>query len=304
MKNGSKHKGVVVPMITPITADGKLDEAAVDRLTDSLCTGGVEGIFVLGTTGEGVNVPKAFRKQLVERVAGRKKSHCRIYAGMGDLRRADFDSVNEFFHAGADAVVVHPPIFERASPEDLYDWYRSLLDKLEGPALIYNMPSTTGISIPLDVVEKLMSHPRLVGVKDSENNAIRHEEMLKRFGGRTDFSIFIGVGAQMEKGLRLGADGIVPSVGNLIPDTCCDLCAAARDGNWTEAQHHFSRMSAVAGLYQKGRTLDESLAALKGALHCQGICAPNVFPPLKTLTPLQLEKMRHEMERLHLLNGK
>lgn len=304
MKNGSKHTGVVVPMITPITADGKLDEAAVDRLTDSLCAGGVEGIFVLGTTGEGANVPKKFRKQLVERVARRKKSHCRIYAGLGDLRRADFAGANEFFDAGADAVVAHPPITERVASEALHEWYRALLDKLEGPALMYNMPSTTGVSIPLEVVQKLLGHPRLVGIKDSENNSARHEELLKRFGGRKEFSVFIGVGALMEKGLRLGADGIVPSVGNLIPETCCYLCSTARDGKWQEAENHFSRMMTVAGLYQKGRTLDESLAALKGALACQGLCAPHVYPPLKTLTVPQLEKMRHEMERLHLLNGK
>ncbi len=104
-------------------------------------------------------------------------------------------------------------------------WYQALLDGLEGPLLLYNMPMTTKVSIPLDVVEKLLGHPRLAGIKDSENNPKRLEELLQRFGGRKDFSMFVGVGALMEKGLRLGADGIVPSVGNLIPDICRKLCA-------------------------------------------------------------------------------
>lgn len=291
-------------MITPITANGKLDEESTGRLVNALLKGGVEGIFVLGTTGEGANVPESLRKQLVKVVVANCHGRCRIYAGLGDLRRSQFADANEFFDAGADAVVVHPPISEKVPAENLHDWYRDLFDTLEGAAMIYNMPSTTGVSIPLDAIEKLLGHPRLIGIKDSENNPARHEELLKRFGGKKDFSIFIGVGALMEKGLKLGADGIVPSVGNLIPDSCGRLCATARAGDWAEAQDHFSRMNSVAALYQKGRTLNESLSVLKGAVHLRGYCAPHVFPPLKPMTESQLVKLQQDMEHLHLLSEK
>ena len=303
MKNGLKHRGAVVPMVTPITPPGELDFAAVDRLVDSLLAGGVEGIFVLGTTGEGAFVPEKFRLQLVGRVAEKVKGRCLVYAGLGDLRQKDFDGVNEFFRAGANAVVAHPPIAEKVPAEKLSEWYQSLLDRLEGPLLIYNIPSTTGVSIPLDTVEKLLGHPKLAGIKDSENNPARHEELLQRFGGKKNFSVFIGVGALMERGLKLGADGIVPSVGNLIPETCEKLCASARNDNWVEAENNFSRMNEVAALYQKGRTLNESLAVLKAALHCRGLCAPNVLPPLRPVSEVELILIRSEMSRLHLLNG-
>jgi dihydrodipicolinate synthase/N-acetylneuraminate lyase len=303
MKNGLKHHGAVVPMVTPFTASGGLDEAAVDRLVDSLLVGGVEGIFVLGTTGEGMNVPKEFRQTLVERVAKRAGKTCLIYAGLGDLQPVDFAAANDYFRAGADAVVAHPPISARVPATELAGWYRALLDELDGPLLIYNIPSLTGVSIPLDAVEKLSGHPKLAGIKDSENNPVRHEELLKRFGGKKDFSVFIGVGALMEKGLKLGADGIVPSVGNLIPQICQDLCASARRGDWPAVQNNFSRMNEVTALYQKGRTLNESLAVLKAALHCRGLCAPNVLPPLRRVSDVELILLRSEMSRLHLLNG-
>ena len=163
---------------------------------------------------------------------------------------------------------------------------------------------TTGVSIPLDAVEKLLGHPKLAGVKDSENNPARHEEMLKRFGGKKDFSVFIGVGALMEKGLKLGADGIVPSVGNLIPDVCHQLWVAAEKADWSAADICVARMNAVASLYQKGRNLNESLAALKAAMHCRGLCALQVLPPLRRVSETELEKIRHQMTELHLLNGK
>ncbi|HEY3761656.1 MAG TPA: dihydrodipicolinate synthase family protein [Verrucomicrobiae bacterium] len=300
IKNG-KHSGVIVPMVTPITSEGKLDDGAIDRLVDTLLAGGVQGSFIMGTTGEGTSIPRDYRLRLVQHVVGRVKGRMLLFAGIGDSHPEEIAAGNDYFKAGVDAVVSRPPA--GISPEAMLAWYRALLDGLNGPLLLYNMPMTQKVSIPLDLIEELSGHPKLAGIKDSENNPARHEELLKRFGGRKDFSVFIGVGALMEQGLRQGADGIVPSVGNLIPETCGQLFATARQGDWTEAQNHFSRMNSVAAIYQKGRTLDESLSVLKAALHVRGICAPHVFPPLKPLNGPQLEKLRHEMERMQLLNG-
>ncbi len=290
-------------MVTPFTAQGALDRTALDRLVDALLAGGVAGIFVLGTTGEGAHVPREFRRQLVEQTVRRANKRVKIFAGLGDIHRSDVSEANEFFQAGADAVVAHPPIAEKVSAAQLQGWYQSLLDKLEGPLLIYNMPLTTGVSVPLDAVENLLGHPKLAGIKDSENNPARLEETMKRFGGKKDFAVFVGVGALMEKGLKLGADGIVPSVGNLIPDVCQKLCNAAQNGRWSDAEIFYARMSNVAAVYQKGRTLNESLAALKAAVHCRGLCAPVVLPPLLSLPQTEVEQIRNLMAQLHLLNG-
>ena len=304
MRNGLKYHGAVVPLVTPFTALGALDTAALDRLVDDQIAGGVSGIFVLGTTGEGAHVPREIRRQLVAQSVARVNQRVRVYAGLGDIRAADMTEANEFFQAGADVVVVHPPILEKLAAEKLLGWYQSLLDQAKGPLMLYNMPATTGVSIPLDAVEKMLGHPRLAGLKDSENNPKRHEELLQRFGGKKDFSVFIGVGALMEKGLKLGADGIVPSVGNLIPDVCQQLCEAAKKAEWAAADQLSARMNAVALLYQNGRNLNESLAALKAAMHCRGLCAPQVLPPLCRVSDAELEKIRHQMTELHLLNGK
>lgn len=301
MNPESKPGGAVVPMITPVTEDGRLDEPAVDRLVDFLVAGGVNGIFVMGTTGEGTAIPRAYRRRLVEQTVARMKGRARVFAGIGDAHPEEIEAGNDYFRAGVDAVVSRPPV---AIPTgQILPWFRALLDGLNGPLLLYNMPMTTKISIPLDVLDNLAGHPRLAGIKDSENNPKRLEELLRRFRGKKNFSVFVGVGALMERGLRLGADGIVPSVGNLIPDVCRKLCDAARNGDWTGAGNSHSRMNAVAALYQNGRTLNESLSVLKGALHLRGLCTPSVLPPLKPLTESQLKKLGNEMERLHLLNG-
>jgi 4-hydroxy-tetrahydrodipicolinate synthase len=304
MNKSLKYHGAVVPMVTPFTAAGALDEAALHRLVDALVAGGVEGIFVLGTTGEGAYVPRQMRRRLVALTVQHAAQRTQVFAGLGDVRANDASEANDFFAVGATAVVAHPPISEKVLPENLAAWFRAVLDRVAGPLLLYNMPVTTGVSIPLDAVEQLLGHPRLVGLKDSENNPARHEELLRRFGGKTDFSVFIGVGALMEQGLKRGADGIVPSVGNLIPDVCHQLCAAAQRADWAAAATLAARMNAVAALYQKGRNLNESLAALKAAMHCRDLCAAQVLPPLCTVSEGELEKIRSQMATLHLLNGK
>ena len=169
MKKTIEPNGAVIPMVTPITAAGQLDEAAVDRVVDSLVAGGVSGIFVLGTTGEGAHVPKSFRRQLVRRAAQRAGSRCLIYAGLGDLTASEFAAANDCFRDGADAVVAHPPISTPVPVSELGCWYRTLLDQIDGPLILYNIPMTTGVSIPLDTVGEIAGTSAAGGdIKDSE----------------------------------------------------------------------------------------------------------------------------------------
>jgi 4-hydroxy-tetrahydrodipicolinate synthase len=303
MNTKPRFRGAVVPLVTPVTAAGALDEPSLDQLIDLVLAGGVEGIFVLGTTGEGVSVPREARLKFVEHTVARVRGRALVYAGIGDTCLADsVQSAKQYFQAGVDAVVAQPPVYFPLQPHEVLAYFRSLLEQLPGPMILYNIPPTTRVSIPLDVVGQLKGHPRLAGMKDSENDPRRLAELIKRFGGDPEFSIFIGVGVFMAQGLKLGAEGIVPSAGNLIPEVCHQICVSAARGDWAETERHGTRMLVVAGLYQKDRTLGQSLAVLKAALHLKGVCSSHVFPPLLPLAEPELETMRTEMRRLHLLD--
>ena len=305
MNQVSKLHGVAVPMVTPVTAAGELDEAGLDRLIDFMLAGGVDGIFVLGTTGEGPSVPNRWRLRLVKRTVDRVGGKALVYAGIGDSCFGDsVEAANEYFQAGADVVVAQPPVYFPLQPNELLAYFKGLLDRLAGPLVIYNIPSTTRVSIPLEVIGQLHGHPKLAGMKDSESDIKRLESLISRFGGQPAFSIFIGVGGFMAQGLKLGADGIVPSVGNLVPKACQELCASAARRDWAAAELQAKRMSAVSALYQEKRTLGQSLAALKAALHWRGICGPHMLSPLLPLSQQELDSVRLEMARLNLLDGK
>jgi dihydrodipicolinate synthase/N-acetylneuraminate lyase len=301
MNKNTKPGGAVVPLVTPVTAGGQLDFAALDRLIESQIAGGVEGVLILGTTGEGPCVPQALRRPLIERAVATARKRILVYANVAENSLADaIANAQDFFAAGADAIAALSPYYYPPRPAELTAWFRTLLDAAPGPVVIYNIPLTTHVSIPLDVVGKLVGYPRLVGIKDSENDAQRHEELLRRFGGRPDFSIFIGVGALMAQGLKQGADGIVPSVGNLIPKDCQQQVEAARRKDWAAVDASAARQTEVTAVYQKGRTLAQSLATLKGILHHRGICSPDVLPPLLRLTAAELEALRGEMAKANL----
>jgi 4-hydroxy-tetrahydrodipicolinate synthase len=302
MSISSKLGGAVVPLVTPITTDGQVDFTALDQLIEAQIAGGVEGLLLLGTTGEGPCVPRALRRPFVERAVATARKRLRLYVNVSENSLADsIASADESFSLGADAIAALPPFYFPLRPAELTAWFRALLDAAPGPVVLYNIPITTHVSIPLDVIAELVGHPRLAGLKDSENDPQRHEELLKRFGGREEFSIFIGVGALMAQGLKTGADGIVPSVGNLIPKDCQQQVEAARRQDWEAVEVSARRQLEVAAMYQKGRTLAQSLAALKGLLHHRGLCSPCVFPPLLPMSAPELVALGSALAKLNLL---
>jgi 4-hydroxy-tetrahydrodipicolinate synthase len=304
MKSKTKLGGAVVPLVTPATFDGRVDLPALDRLIESQIAGGVEGVLILGTTGEGPCVPQAVRRSLIERAVMTSRKRILIYANVAENSLTDaISSTQDYFTAGADVVAVLPPFYFPPQPAEVTAWYRAILDAAPGPVFIYNIPLTTQVSVPLDVIEELIDHPRLVGIKDSENDPERHQELLNRFGGRENFSILIGVGKLMAQGLKQGADGIVPSSGNLIPRDCQQQVSAARRQDWPTVDASAARQAEVTAIYQRNRNLGQSLAALKGMLHHRGLCDPHVFPPLFPMSTMELESLRAEMTDADLIES-
>lgn len=302
MNAATRYQGVTVPLVTPVTRRGELDKDALDRLLEFQLRAGVDGVFVLGTTGEGPSLPRAQRLRVVEQTVARVAGRALVYAGISENSLAEAVAMaDQYFAAGANVVVGFSPAYYPLTPPEIRAWFERLLDAVPGPLLLYNIPATTRVSIPLEILPSLLGHPRLVGIKDSEPDSKRLEKLLRQFSDVSGFSIFIGVGAYMGEGLKLGASGIVPSAGNLVPDVCRRMCAAAARQDWPEVERLAERAFRVAQLYQRQRTLGQSLAALKAALAEMGLCQPHMLPPLLECPAEERAKVRAEMEELGLL---
>ncbi len=300
----TEYAGIVVPMVTPITAAGELDESGVRRIVDYMIEGGVDGIFVLGTTGESMSAPVAMRSQLAAVLVDHVNGRARTYAGISGNALADsVQAAEEYFSAGIDAVVAHSPFYYALNDGELLDYFVTLSGRIAGPLILYNMPATTGISIPLEIVEKLSVIPNIVGLKDSERDAARQQAAAEFANSRADFAFFTGVAAYSATALRWGAAGAVPSSGNLVPSLCHEIYACACAGEWEGAEQAQARIDAVAAAYQKGRTLGQSLAGLKGAMCSRGLCGPTMLPPLQTLDEAARRQIEGNLAQLDFYDG-
>jgi len=272
--------GIIVPMVTPVQPDGSIDEPAVSRIVDRLISGGVHGIFVLGTTGESQSVHPDEAIKLVSAAAGAIKRRLPLYAGIsGNCLRASLDAAKAYAKAGADALVAHPPCYFPIDESEIEAYLRQLADALPLPLLIYNIPTTTHLSVPLDVIQRLSGHPNVAAVKDSARDADRIAELAQRYAG-TGFPVLAGCSTLFSQSLRWGVRGLVPGTANFAPEPHVQMWQAALAGDWAMVDNLQTQINALSRQYQDGRPLGKSLALLKAIMAEQGLCGPAILPPL------------------------
>ncbi|MBO5549929.1 MAG: dihydrodipicolinate synthase family protein [Prevotella sp.] len=292
--NNSKYYGVVVPMVTPVTQDGQIDVEAVNRIIEFFATSGVSPLL-MGTTGEGNSVSHADGKLLVETAVQARDnfltSHTSpltsqlIYAGLTGNCFAEQVRQAEIYTAlGADVIVATLPSYYALTAEQMYDYYKTLADCITGPLMLYNILATTHMSIPVDIIQRLADHPNIVGLKDSERDLERMAACIKIAQGRDDFAYFCGWAAQSAHSLELGGNGIVPSTGNFVPEMFQQLFDAAVAGDMATANRLQDETNEIAKIYQKDRTLGQSLTALKVMMSTKGLCEPWMLMPLTRLS--------------------
>lgn len=283
MKN-SKYRGVVVPMVTPVTENGSLDVSAVERIIEFLASNNVAPLL-MGTTGEGNSVSAADGLLLVETAAKTARGRVVIYAGLtGNCFSEQLAQAEAYTKAGADVIVATLPSYYALTEEQMYNYYKTLADNIKGPLMLYNILATTHMSIPVEVIRRLADHPNIVGLKDSERDMRRMEQCVAISRDREDFAYFCGWAAQSAHSLALGGDGIVPSTGNYVPDMFSELYEAATAGDTATAERLQNETDEIAKIYQSGRILGESLAALKTMMQTKGLCDPWMLMPLTRLS--------------------
>ncbi len=282
--NSNKYNGVVVPMVTPVTPSGFLDKPAVERIIKSFVKAGVSPLL-MGTTGEGNSVSTIDGQELIETAVKAAEHQITIYAGLtGNCFIEQLKQAGYYSASGADVIVATLPSYYSLTPVQMENYYRRLADSIKGPLMLYNIAATTHMSIPVDVIERLAAHPNIVGLKDSERDLERMEKCIAIAGQRDDFAYFCGWAAQSAKSLELGGNGIVPSTGNFVPGMFRQLYDAAVSGDMDTAYRLQDETNEIAKLYQAGRTLGQSLTALKVMMQTRGLCTPDMLMPLTRLS--------------------
>jgi len=275
-----KYKGVIVPAVTPLTEKLHLDEAAVEKIFASFYKHNISP-FILGTTGESASLPLQLKKDYVLAAEKNKKMGSLLYAGIGSNVLAESIEFAAFccLHA-VDVLVATLPSYYGLTEKQMLNYFEKLADYVSLPLFIYNIPATTHMSIPLSVIDELSKHKNIVGVKDSERSEERMNESLKLWKDRNDFHYILGWATKSADALLLGADGLVPSTGNLYPEVYADMLQAFEQGDKEKLIAMQKLSDDYGALYQANRTLGESLHVLKLLMKEKGLCEEYVMPPL------------------------
>ncbi len=267
--------GIVPPLITPLTDRDTLDVVGLERLVERLITGGVGGLFILGTTGEGPSLGYRLRKEVIDVTCRQARGRVPVLVGITDT--SFVESVNIARHAadaGADAVVAAPPYYLPEGQPELLEYTRHLLPELPLPFFIYNMPSLTKVSFEVDTVRALMDEPKILGVKDSSGNMTYfHRLCLLEKNGREDWSILMGPEELLLDAVLAGGNGGVNGGANVFPELYVALHRAAAAGDLTRARLlHRLVMEISTKLYQVGRHPSAIIKGIKCALSIEGVC--------------------------------
>lgn len=275
-----RFSGVVVPMVTPLNKDFTIDVIAVERIIKLFAENGIHPL-VLGTTGESSSINEIESLKLVEASVKSKGAYQCVYVGLVGNQVDDLiKRGNQYIALGADCVVATLPSYYGLSANQMLLFYQTLADKISGPVMMYNIKATTQMSIPLEVVRELSKHPNIWGLKDSERDLERMKFCIDWYKENPNFSFFCGWGAQSFGSLKLGADGIVPSTGNYVPEMYKGLYEAALNNDWDTCEKWQLETDAIAKEYQNNNTLGESLAFLKFLMNKKGFCNKTMMLPL------------------------
>jgi 4-hydroxy-tetrahydrodipicolinate synthase len=227
-------KGSIVALITPMRADGSLDEAAYARFIDWQISQGTEGIVPVGTTGESPTLSHDEHRRAVAIAVEVSAKRVPVIAGAGSNSTAEAVGLAQYAKSvGADAVMVVTPYYNKPSQEGLFRHYTAVADAAGLPLIIYNIPSRSVIDMSVETMARLAQHRNVVGVKDATANLARPLHTRRAAGA--DFIQLSGEDHTALSFLAAGGHGCISVTANIAPRRCADIHQAWRDGRVAEA---------------------------------------------------------------------
>ncbi|MBM3214822.1 dihydrodipicolinate synthase family protein [Candidatus Poribacteria bacterium] len=275
--------GVFPPIVTPLDEREGLEPAGFEAQLERLIAAGVHGIYLLGSSGEWVTLREDVRDDVVRTavrlVNGRVPIICCV---MDTSTERVLDNAARVRDLGVEAIATTPPFYYMPfANADLIDFYERVAHAAGLPTFIYNIPSTTKVMIPPEVIEELADLPNIVGIKDSSGNWIQAIELIDRVGERDDFVVFLGSHVLAGGAMLFGAKGAVMSLANIDPRACCDLFDAAMRRDIDAVHRIQRRLLHLGSIYKHGR----EIPCMKTALELMGVCGARATHPMMPVSP-------------------
>ncbi len=296
-------RGIIPPLLTPLSDRDTLDVAGLERLVEHVLDGGVHGLFVLGTSGEGPGLSYKRRCEMIERTCALVADRVPVLVGVSDTSAVESVQLAEFAaDAGARAVVLAAPFYFPAGQHELVRYAENIAAEMPLPVFLYNMPSHTKLSFTPETVERLMQVHGIVGIKDSSGDMIYFHRLRQLAAERPDWTLLIGPEELLADAVSAGGHGGVCGGANLAPEVYVGLYEAAIRGNRERlAQLHTRVMQITSNLYTVAEGGAGVMKGLKCALRWLGICDDAMAEPFDRFDDQKRRTIGRRLEALDLL---
>lgn len=268
-----KLKGIIPPMATPLASARELDFDGVERLINHMIDGGVNGLFLLGTTGEGPSISARMKRELIEFSAEKVAGRVPIISAISDTSFEESIALAEFCtDKNIDAVVITPPYYYPSGQAELIEYFTHLTSELPLPLFLYNMPAMTKTHLEVPTVRELSKLDGVVGIKDSSCNMIYYHELLDEFRDDPNFTTLIGPEELLAESVIFGGDGGIPGGANVHPRLYVSIYESAKNGDLAKIAELQKKIFTLRKIYSCGQYASSLIKGVKCALHCMGIC--------------------------------
>ncbi len=228
MKN-TVFTGVATAIVTPLTEKG-IDYESFARLIEWQIAEGVDAIVAVGTTGEGSTLTDAEHREAIKFCVDQVRGRVPVIAGTGSNDIAYAIDLTRFAcEAGADAMLLVTPYYNKATQNGLLQSFRAIADASTKPCILYNVPSRTGCNLLPQTVAKLAKHPNIVAIKEACGNISQIAEVAALCGDEID--IYSGNDDQIVPVLSLGGKGVISVLSNVLPKETKEICTRFFQGD-------------------------------------------------------------------------
>ena len=292
-----KLTGSIVALVTPFKDNGEIDFPALDRLVDYQLENGTDGILVLGTTGESSTMTDAEDVAVAQHVINRVKGAVPVIGGAGS------NSTHESLHkakglqmVGCDALLLITPYYNKSNEEGIYRHFTSVLDEVEIPSILYNIPGRTGCSISEANVARLAEHPQVMGIKEA-SGSISYATSVARYLS-PDFRMYSGNDDMIVPMLSLGGSGVISVWANVQPKVCHDLVTSYLNGDYKASlDMQLAGLDLVHALFCEVNPIP-----VKAALATMGIIEENYRMPLYPMADANRARLSKVMKEAGLVD--
>jgi len=294
-------RGIIPPMITPLKGNDELDRPGVERLIEHIIGGGVHGLFLLGTNGEGPSLSYRLKKEFLKLSCEIIKGRVPVLVGITDSAFSGAIEIAEYSKSvGADGVVVAPPFYFPASEAEMINYIEKLAAATPLPFILYNMPMHTKINLTIPTVMRARELG-CIGIKDSSGDMAKMYMLIDAFKGYQDFSLFVGTELYTSDAILGGAHGSVAGGANVFPRMFVDLYEASQEKDLVTIAKIKNQIVWLCNtMYQVSPSAARITISLKTMLSIKGICSDEMALPLMKLGGENRQKISSYLDEMEI----